>query len=158
MLARMSPAESRPLRWRIADRFTGRQGRNAILGIGLMLILVTGGLMLLRGFQARPALYNDDGVTVKQRALHCAPAWKSLTATFDKTDPRTPDEVRTCVERGRTKVFTAFLISAFMGVGAFGLSRLPEKEGRTTSTDSSWDRALGEARRRQNESHTGRPS
>ncbi|HEX9696130.1 MAG TPA: hypothetical protein VGB64_07440 [Actinomycetota bacterium] len=154
----MTSPESRPLRWRIADRFSGRRGRNAILATGLLLVLLTGGLMLLRGFEARPLIYNDDGTTVRQRALRCAPAWTSITAAFDRTDPRTPDDVRTCVEHGRLKVFTAFAISSFLGIAAFGLSRLPERESRSPSGGSQWDRALSEARRRQNETRTGRPS
>ncbi|HVL90388.1 MAG TPA: hypothetical protein VM841_09155, partial [Actinomycetota bacterium] len=112
----MSTADVRPLRRRIAERYAGRRGRNAILAVGLMLVMMTGGLLLLRGYQARPLLFNDDGVTVKQRALHCPAAWKAVGAKFNKADPRTPDDFRTCVETGRMKAFTAFLISSFIGV------------------------------------------
>lgn len=156
MLALMSTVKSRrPLRWRIADRYSGRRGRNAILLAGLAAVLLLSGLLLLRGFQARELLYNDDGRTVKQRALHCPPAWKSMSANFNKADVRTDLDFRTCVEMGRMKVFTAFLLSSFIGIAAFGLSRLPEKENRSGDGDTDWDRALGEARRRQNETRTG---
>lgn len=155
MLATMEATGRRPLRWQIADRFSGRRGRRAILALGGLAVLLFVWLMMLRSYEGRPLLYNPDGVTVMQTQVVCPPARKALTASFKRTDPTVPVAERLCIETGRAKGFTTLLFGGFVAAAAFGLSRLPDVGKKTSEDSSKWDDAIANARRRQSESGRG---
>ena len=148
MLAAMTTIQRRPLRWRITDRFPGRRARRAILAGGGLAVLLIVWLLLLRSYEGRPLILNDDGRSVRQTKVVCPPARTALTADFNAADTSTPPAVRLCVETGRAKAFTALLFGGFVAAAALGLSRLPD-QGTGASDTSSWDKAIATARRRQ---------
>lgn len=160
MLAAMESVPRRPLRWRIADRFSGRRGRRAILAFGGVAVVLFLWLMMFRSYEGRPLLYNADGVTVMQTQVVCPPARIALTASFNKNDPAVPVAVRLCIETGRAKGFTTLLFGGFVAAAAFGLSRLPDvdKKKRGKDETSRWDAAMANAKARQNDAGRSRPS
>jgi hypothetical protein len=147
MLAAMQKQTQTPLRWRVADRLSGSNGRRAVWTAGGLAVFVVLLLMLLRPYVGRPLRVGQSG-EVEQARIDCPAARTALTRSFNKADPSVPDEVRICVETGRAKAFTAGLAVFFILLGTWGASFVPMRRSRAHVSDgpSRWDRAIARAK------------
>lgn len=147
MLFGVQTEQDQKLRWRIADRLDGREGPRAIWTAGGLVIILVLLVMLFRPYVGRPLRIGASG-EVEQTQIECPAARTALTRAFNKADPSIPDRIRTCVETGRAKAFTAGLIVLLIGLVTWGASQLPQGRGRSRAGDgpSRWDRAIARAK------------
>lgn len=98
----------KPLRWRLAELFEGRQGAKVILAIGAAALVILVLPLVFRGYQANP-----PDPAIGRPAEDCAGAWTE----FSKTIPEGAsgeDPARICVEKARTKIVVASVATFFI--------------------------------------------
>lgn len=138
----------KPLRWRVADRLTGRNARLAVWSVGGLVIVVLVLLTLFRPYVGRPLKMGPDGVEVEQTQIDCPAARTALTRSFNKA-AIVPDQTRVCIETGRARAFSTGLFVALILLITWAATHIPEGGRRRSHEESArWDRAIARAKSR----------
>ena len=98
----------KPLRWRIAETFEGRNGAKVILIIGAVVFVIFVVPLAFRPFEGRAA-----DPEINQSAIECDPPISEITRSIPEgTSPNNP--LRVCVERARGRVAFASVLTFFI--------------------------------------------
>ncbi|MGH2796020.1 MAG: hypothetical protein ACRDKG_17140 [Actinomycetota bacterium] len=98
----------RPIRWRIAETFEGRNGAKVILAIGVLVFAAIVVPLAFRPFEGRGA-----DPEINQSAIDCHPPVAEVTRTIPEgTTANNP--VRVCIERARGRVAIACVATFFI--------------------------------------------